>query len=254
MTAPTTPPTPAPVPGSDEYNKAMADKATAPSTPPAEQLILGKFKSQDDLVKAYSELEAMLGGKKPEADQAPAPDASKTDGLKVDPTKQAAQDVLARAGLTEEALAAEHAKDGKLSDASYAKLAEQGVPKSMVDRYLAGVRADAAQFESKVHDLAGGKDEFGKLLSWVKTNAPKEQIEAYNAAVDSGNLGQISLALNGFKAAYTNDNPALIGGRGNVGTVGFQSQAEMTAAMRDPRYAKDEAYRETVYAKIAAMK
>ena len=34
----------------------------------------------------------------------------------------------------------------------------------------------------------------------------------------------------------------------------FRSDAEMVAAMQDPRYAKDEAYREDVYAKIARTK
>jgi hypothetical protein len=42
------------------------------------------------------------------------------------------------------------------------------------------------------------------------------------------------------------------GGTGAVSTGGkFESTAELTAAMSDPRYAKDPAYRQTVADKLA---
>lgn len=253
-----TPPAPAaPAPGTPEYDAAMTaklDEAGAKgAADPAEKtpeapLILGKFKSQADLEAAYKELEGKLGAQKaPEK----APEAKPADDLKI---SQEAQDIVAKAGLKQEDLAAAFAKDGKLTDDQYKALGNVGVSKAMVDAFLAGQQAVGAQFESQVQSLVGGKDEFKSVTDWARANATPEQIAEYNAAVDEGNLTRIGMALSVFKAGYANANPKMVGGAPGVGAVGFRSNAEMVAAMSDPRYAKDEAYRQDVYAKIAAMR
>jgi hypothetical protein len=244
----------APVPGSPEYDAAMIAEAGGtpapagtPTPAPTDTLIDGKFKSQDDLLKAYKELEKKLGGK-PADTPTPTPDAA---SLKMAPE---VQDILTKAGLSEAALTDEYTKDGKLSDDTYAKLGAVGVPKSMVDAYVAGQAAAGAKFVSDVHALAGGPEAFGALTKWAQTNASPDDLKAYNAAIDSGDMGRIRLAVSAFNGAYKNANPSLVGGTVAPLATGYRSQAEMNAAIQDPRYRKDEAYRADVYAKIALTK
>ena len=251
MTTTTTPATPpaTPVPGTPEYDAAMIAKAGgAPAPAPTETLIDGKFKTQEDLLKAYKELERKQSGKPADA---PTPAPTDAAGLKVEPQ---VQDILTKASLTEEGLTAEYTKDGKLSDETYAKLAAVGVPRAMVDSYVAGQAAAGARFVADVHALAGGAEAFGKLTAWAATNASPADLKAYNEAIDSGDMGRIRLAVSAFNGAYKNANPALIGGSVAPLATGYRSQAEMNAAIQDPRYRKDEAYRADVYAKIALTK
>ena len=54
-------------------------------------------------------------------------------------------------------------------------------------------------------------------------------------------------------AEYENENGyegRVLTGKAAKAEVGFRSQAEVVAAMQDPRYDKDEAYRADVFAKL----
>lgn len=259
MTNPTQTPAPeqkpAPAPGSDEYNKAMADKAnaqtpnpdgTAPAPAPA-TLILGKFKTQADLEAAYKALEQKQSAPEPKP---PAEGTKPADTLKVEPE---VQDVLTRAGLKQDDLAAAFVKDGKLSDDQYKALQGAGIPKAMVDTYLKGVAADGDAIVRNVHAAVGGEQKFKDVMSWAKINADRAALNEYNAAIDSGDMGRITASLRAFEGSYNNANPTLIGGGTPNVSAGFRSEAEVVAAMQDPRYAKDPAYRQDVYNKIAAM-
>lgn len=254
MTTATTQAPAAPVPGSPEYDAAMVAKADAkvetPGTPPAsapapaptgDALILGKFKTQADLEAAYKALESKLG----------TPPASKPADLKAEPSAEV-QDVITKAGLQQADLEAAFAKDGKLTDEQYTALQGVGIPKAMVDGYLNGVAAQGQQFVGKVHAIVGGEAEFNQVITWAKANASPDQLRAYNDAIDKGDLGAISLALTAFKGGHSNANPVKLGGTASAPSTGFRSQAEMNVAIQDPRYRKDEAYRQDVYNKIAA--
>lgn len=257
---PATPATPAavdptkqaPDAGTAEHLAAMAAKAdgtpATPATPAADPtLIAGKFKTQDDLVNAYKELEKKLGANAPATPATPA-DPAKTQGLdKIEPA-----DIVTRAGLKQADLEASFTKDGKLTDEQYAALQTQGVSKQMVDAYLGGIKAQADVEVGKIQAIAGGPEEFGKVIQWARVNATPEQIKEYNAALDSGDFGRISASVSLFKAGFTNHNPQTVGGGAAPAVAGFRSQAEMSAAMLDPRYTKDEAYRQDVYNKVAA--
>ena len=249
--------TQAPTPGSPEYNAAMTAKANAgaegqgtgqPESAPAagDKLILGKFKSQEDLAKAYTELEAKLGAPKDESKASPDPIAP------IDTQPKSVDDVLAKAGLKQDALVSEFTKDGKLSDDSYNKLAEAGYPKAMVDAYMRGVQSDSDALVNGVHASVGGEEAFGKITEWARINADKADVLAFNKALESSDLARVTTALKVLKAGYDNANPTLLGGFKGDAVTGYRSNAEMIAAMQDKRYSRDPAYRAEVYAKIAA--
>jgi hypothetical protein len=68
-----------------------------------------------------------------------------------------------------------------------------------------------------------------------------------------GNDQQMNMAVQGLWARFNQggNQPMLQGDTGSSAPTGaFQSRAQVTAAMSDPRYRKDPAYREEVYRKL----
>lgn len=215
--------------------KPAEEKKPEGGTP---ELILGKFKSQEDLIAAYTELEkkASKPADKP-ADKAPEGDA---------------KEAVENAGLDFDSLVTEFQTAGKLSEESLASLEAKGISRQTVDNYVRGQVALAGQLAGQMAEAVGGQESLTGLLEWARTGLPKADIDAYNAVVDSGNVSGALLALRGIQAqhaASVGQEPTLVTGT-TVPTVSgvtpFRSNAEVVAAMRDARYASDPAYRATV--------
>lgn len=154
----------------------------------------------------------------------------------------------------------EFAKDGKLSDASYQTFEKLGIPKVAVDAHIAGLQAQTASYVGQIHQAAGGKEAYDAMVNWAKANYTPAEVTAFDSTLRTMDAGQMTMAVNGLKARFTAANGTggtLITpnpGGGNTGDAVFSSQAEMTTAMRDPRYAKDAAYRAEVARKVSNSK
>lgn len=205
-----------------------------------------KFKSPEDMAKAYAELESKLGQ--------PKQDATPSDN-KQPQTPENPQQALQDKGLDLNEFSQEFASKGELSQESYEKLAKAGYSKDIVDNYIAGQQARAAQFETSIKSEVGGEERYGEMIEWAKANMTPAEIAAYNAAVSSGNADQAKLAALGLSAKFSkavgSDPQRLLGGQKAGSEDVFESTAQVTEAMRDPRYAKDPAYRAKVQAKLS---
>jgi hypothetical protein len=217
-----------------------------PSEAPKEKLLAGKYKTVEELEKGYNEIQKLVSGKKPAteppADSAPPPDPSATP-----------EAAVAKAGLDMAVLTQEFSDTGALSEASLKALEGVGIPKDVVDTYIAGQQALIEQAVGKVHALAGGKETFDSMLEWAKANIPEEEKVAFNSSM-TGDINAQKLAVDALKAKYVKavgSNPKIIVGEGAppVGQ-GYESRAQMVADMKDPRYAKDPAYRAKVAEKL----
>jgi len=261
----------APQPGTAEYDAAMVTKAAGLSIqqvgsggvvnvgdpaalPPADPLVVPpvverpawlpeKFATAEDMAKSYAELERTRGVTPPVV----APPVT-------DPNVPPA----VPAGLDIASYSAEFATSGALSEASYESLAKSGIDREMVNAYIEGQVVQAERYDNTGYDLAGGKTQFSAMTAWAKASMQPAAIVAFNAAVGSGNVEQMKLAVAGLKAQYTaaNGSPpsGLLAGQSSGVTASagdsFQSRAEMTKAMGDDRYAVDPAYRKAVMAKL----
>lgn len=161
---------------------------------------------------------------------------------------------LTAKGLDFDALADEYDKTGSLSADSLAALEKAGYPKQMVDAYLAGLDAMADRFVGEVVKMAGGEDSYKALAQYLQTQ-PKNVIDGFNAALQSGSMAQIQLAIGGIQAAMTKQygtaNPSVMAGQQGRGAAqGYQTTAEMTKDMSDPRYQTDLAFTQEVYRKL----
>ena len=103
--------------------------------------------------------------------------------------------------------------------------------------------------------MVGGEEAYNEMASWASKNMSDGEKKAYNAAVNSADMDTVKLAVDGLRAKYQAANgtePSLMQGKATpVAEQGFESWAEVTAAMADPRYSKDPAYQEAVKQKLA---
>lgn len=246
-----------PQPESPEYIQQMVDKANGVSqTPPEESpqtLYAGKYKSVEELEKGYKELQKAFSSKQ----TSPTPSEEKpTDPLKID-DNNTAEEVLTDKGLDITEFNKEWQETGALSQASYDRLAKAGIPQSMVDAYIEGQQVLAQRLTDQVYGSVGGQEEYTKIIEWAKTGLTPQEIQTYNEITETGDVNKISLAVRGLKSAMEEargKTPNLInasdpGQSGNSDV--FQSKSQLTAAMADPRYAKDPAYREEVIQKLS---
>lgn len=238
--------------------------ATGPeASPPVQEndrpaWLPGNFKTPEDLVKSYqmlqSEYTKMRQGSTPQATgetpQAVSEPVKQND-LTID--KKAAE-AVAGAGLDFDSLADEFMSQGKLSEASYKALAEKaGLPKHLVDDYIALKQSEASNIKNEVLQIAGGEEGFQQMIQWAATSYA--DAEAYNKMVTSGDPAQMRMAMTALKTAYTTANgqdPTLVMGSGGTG-VGdvYADDLEMVADMQKPEYYKDPAFRRQVQEKVA---
>ena len=206
--------------------------------------LAGKFASKEELEKAYLELEKKLGGGKKE--EAPPVDPSNVDQSK-------AEEIAKDAGLDINQMQQWYAQNGQLSEEHYKALEKSGIPKEIVDQYIAGQEAQAEKYRDSIISKVGGQDNFSAMAEWAKVNMSEQEIAAYNKATSSADMALVENAVLGLAYRYqtaVGKDPKLLGGQ-TVGSSGFQSVAQLTEAMKDPRYEKDPAYRKDVQNRLA---
>jgi hypothetical protein len=240
----------------------------APEAPPAPlaPLVGGKYKTVEELEKAYRELEAKLGAPKeedqpkPEDEELPPlpeidPDAPKVADIEV---TDAAREELKEKGLDIDHFTREFGATGTLSEASYARLEKAGIPRDIVNAYIDGQKRFVDSQIREVKDSVGGEETYARIHQWAGTGLSEPEKIAYNRMFETHDLTVCKAAALSLKARYEaalGKDPALqvnggVGG-GNDGVWRFESAAQMVEAMRDPRYASDPAYRARVERKVA---
>ena len=207
-----------------------------------------KFASVEAMAQAYTALEQKMG--KPEEQEAPAePSEPETTSTPSNNANEVSE-VLDSAGLDFDVFQQEYNENGELSPDAYQALEEAGFPRSLVETYIQGQEALATSATNSMYEIAGGQEGYSQMMEWASNNLDPSEIEAYNATVDTGDEGITRLAVQGLVARYRSEvgtEPSLVEGTTGATSGGrFESAAEVTAAMRDPRYQNDPAYRQRV--------
>jgi hypothetical protein len=261
----------APVPGSPEHDAQLAavfDSRQQPQTqqpaatstpdqkPAVPDFVPEKFRSAEDPLKAMAEAYAALEAKQAAAAPKPAAAPAAVEPPKPGeaPTAEQAQAAAQAAGLDFNALSTKYMETGSLAAEDYAALEKSGIPKSMVDSYIAGQEAIANSMRNDIFQTVGGEDKFTSMAEWAGKNMPKADVLAFNQVMETGSAEQVKLAVAGLNARYleaVGSEPNLLGGNASTTQDVFRSVQQLTEAMRDPRYAKDPAYRADVEAKLA---
>ena len=228
------------------------------------ELLLGKFKSQDDLARAYQELEKKLGQASTTDPEAPSPAQGYSPEQAIELYGEGAANALADKGvdLADVMFKADNGQD--ISE-HYDTLAEVfNVPRQVVENYVSKAQpAGAAAATGLTHAdaaglkaMVGGDDAFQELSGWAAKNLEAKELADYNAVVDSGNRQAIEWALKAIQARKAAPDavvePKLYGGGEAPAVSRFESQQQVLDAMnkRNDRgqriYDVDEAYRQKV--------
>ncbi len=92
------------------------------------------------------------------------------------------------------------------------------------------------------------------MIQWAGQNLSQEETQMYDSVMSSGNASSIYFAVqalnNKFTDAVGNDGQLLTGRGSAETTAAYRSQSELVAAMNDPRYDNDPAYRDDVMRKL----
>lgn len=229
-----------------EQTQRQQDALTRP------QWLPEKFKSPEDMAKAYAELEKKLhGGKKDEA--TPTTPEATTDSKTTEGQPQG--------GIEFTKYSTELVEKGTLSEDSYKELETKGMSKELVDSYIEGQNAlkelatlRQEQSTREIKSLVGSEQDWIAATSWAATNWTEEQLNTFNEAVTK-DVASAKLAVQNLKFSYLQANgsePVTVveGGSTSTPAPGFASKAEMIKAVNDPRYKNDPAYRASVEAKV----
>ena len=159
-------------------------------------------------------------------------------------------------GLDTTAFEKEFLENGQLSEESYKLLAEKGISKEVVDRYIEGRKAYVQAYDNEVMNSCGGREEYTTMALWASKNLTDEEQASFNSAVSSGDLGLAKLAVSGLYARYKAAGAGAPQTNFIEGTTSakapslYKSEKEIVQDKKDARYEKDAEYRKSVDEKI----
>ena len=217
-----------------------------------EGLLAGKYKNEKELESAYLELQKKLGD-----NDGIQEGKQETEEVTEEPEDNPAMSLIS------EASAEFYANENSLSDDTIEKFSSMS-SKELVNAYIQSLKNAPAQETAEVdmsdadvnqvQNSVGGEKQYNAVVSWAAENLPKNKLDAFDNLVGTGNTEAIELAIAGLKAQYDNANGyegrTLQGKPAKSSGDVFRSQAELVAAVSDPRYDNDPAYRQDVISKL----
>lgn len=171
-----------------------------------EQVYAGKYKSAQELEKAYMELQSKLGeqedkGETEVAEKEPEDKPTLSEGATL--ITSATDEYYANGNeLSPETLQ-------KFSSMSSQDLIKAYMEVQQLPEYQQAQQTPVEISEAQVNQIknaAGGEQAYANIINWAKTNVPAEQINAFDEVVNSGSVQAINLAVAGLKAQYDNAN------------------------------------------------
>ena len=206
-----------------------------------EQLYAGKYKSAEELEKAYGELQKKLGDQGSEDSEATGdtePVESKEDSQETKETEGVTEGYLEDGSVDYSAVNEQygdqlgdifknsnidpwdisnhfHDNNGTISEEMYTSLENAGLSRASVDSYLAGRAVESGYNTAESNDIsdatvneikgyAGGEESYSNMVQWASENLESGAVEAFDNIVNTGSVDAIKLAVNGLKAQYQN--------------------------------------------------
>ena len=198
----------------------------------------GKFKSAEDLEKAYLELQKKLGQK--ETDDSSSTDENESDDSEEVTPDDSESPVTKRVSFLKEASEEYYSNDNQLKPETIEKLKEMP-SEELIEAYLQLQKENpVAQQQTLSEDAAknivssvGGQEAYNDTLAWAADNLKPEEVAAYDNVVNSGNKDAIFFAVQALNQRYKDSvgfEGQQISGKAPKATVkGFRSNAELAS-------------------------
>ena len=214
-----------------------------------DKLLAGKYKTAEELEKAYGELERKLGSKEETTEEA-------TTETNEEIATQPEAEVTFLNSLWEEAQG-----DGEFKQETLSKLNEMS-QQDLAQEYLNYRASKTTQITTEdikqIQQVAGGEQGYKEMMSWATENVPKGDLEMFDSVLEKDDPLAAFFAVQALNYRYRDamgvEGEMLTGKAARTEQIGYKSQAELVAAMNDPRYDNDPAYRQQVIAKLDQSK
>ena len=207
------------------------------------ELLAGKYRSAEELERGYLELQKRLSGKEePEVEEAPQVEEETPTEDEID-----LYDTIMESYRTGE------------WDPEIVNHVEGMNPVDVANMFLEkGGAQQAPQATSgdieQIQQSVGGSEDYQSMIQWAGQNLSEQEVAMYDAVMDRGDPLAMFFAAQALNARYQDavgyDGEMLTGNAPRNASDSFRSQAELVAAMDDPRYDKDPAYRADVADKL----
>jgi hypothetical protein len=211
------------------------------------QLLAGKYRSAEELERGYLELQKKLSNKE-EVQQAEPQEEVEVE-----------QEDTEQGALYEQIM--DSYRKGEW-DQDLVKQVEGMDPVDVVNLFLenqqeqqetTSVQATSEDVE-QIQSSVGGDVEYSNMIRWASENLTQQEIDMYDTVMDRGDPLAMFFAAQALNARYKDaegyDGKLLTGNAPKTNADVFRSQAELVAAMSDPRYDKDPAYRADIADKL----
>jgi len=215
-----------------------------------DNLLAGKYKDAQELESAYQELEKKLG-EKSDGDSEEVESENETEEEAPNDVEENFLDQLWEEGTNDKLSKETFEKLSKMNPVDVAKLAMQ-------QRSQAQNTPQAKEFNDtdvqQIQGLVGGQDQYNNLISWASENVAEQEVNMFDAVMDSGNAQAAYFAVQALALKYIEangrDGQMIRGKAPKTSADVFNSQQEMIQAMEDPRYNDDPAYRDAIMQKL----
>jgi len=213
-----------------------------------QQLLAGKYQSAEELERGYLELQKRLSSQ--------SNDDTPTEQATEEPEEQE-QDEEVDADLFDAIM--ESYRTGEWDEGivdTVSKMDPIDVANMFLEKQGEVQQGELATQEDidQIQESVGGMDSYRNMIQWAGQNLSENEIAMYDAAMDKGDPLTMFFAAQALNARYQDaigyDGEMLTGSTPRNTRDAFRSQAELVAAMSDPRYDKDPAYRQDIAEKL----
>ena len=213
-----------------------------------QQLLAGKYQSAEELERGYLELQKRLSSQ--------SNDDTPTEQATEEPEEQE-QDEEVDADLFDTIM--ESYRTGEWDESivdTVSKMDPIDVANMFLEKQGEAQQSEVATQEDidQIQESVGGMDSYRNMIQWAGQNLSENEIAMYDAAMDKGDPLTMFFAAQALNARYQDaigyDGEMLTGSAPRNTRDAFRSQAELVAAMSDPRYDKDPAYRQDIAEKL----
>jgi len=212
-----------------------------------QQLLAGKYKSAEELERGYLELQKRLSGKEEPEVEAQTEEPQQEE----ESTEEEADlyDTIMKSYRTGEW---DPEIVSKVEGMNAVDVANMFLEKGGAQQQQAP-QATESDIE-QIQEAVGGAGEYRNMIQWAGQNLSEQEVAMYDAVMDRGDPLAMFFAAQALNARYQDavgyDGEMLTGSAPRNAGDTFRSQAELVAAMSDPRYDRDPAYRADVADKL----
>ena len=213
-----------------------------------DNLLAGKYKNAEELEKGYLELQQKLSNNKEEA-PAEEPQAESTE--------EPAEDSILERMWDEATSGSEFSQEltEELEGMSAKELANMYLDYRQANQANPPENRDfSAEEITQLKGIVGGDANYTNMIDWAQKSKNEQEVTMFDQVMQRGDPLAAFFAVRSLAYAYNDavgyDGNMVQGKAPRQNTDQFRSQAEVVAAMGDPRYENDPAYRRDIMDKL----